>query len=279
MPKINAGLLGLILLVMAATALAKDASIQSNARPFGLDITATVQTGASDASSVLFQSDVLPSMNTWINNNLGENITINDTTAISLDPTKLTLSTTSQARVYFVGEGAGYKNTLGYNTEGLGISSGDPKLIFPDATSRTSSYDPGSGKSTARSRWYPLVPGDFVDLGELQANTQLDFFLIANGARGGTMTYSTDSSINPDGIDHVVAYAMPDSPYLLVGFEDLYGGGDRDFNDLLFAVDIGATNVAALTAVPEPTTLLTLASFLVIAFVLQRRKSTASEAP
>ena len=278
MSKINAGLIGLLLLIMAEPALAEDAPIQSKARPFGLDITATVQAGATDAPSTLFQSDVLPSMNTWINNNLGENITINDTTAISLDPSKLALSTASQARVYFVGEGAGYKNTLGYNTEGGGVSSGDPALIFPDATSRTSYYDPGSGKSIARSRWYPLVPGDFVDLGELQANTQLDFFLIANGARGGTMTYSTDSSVNPDGIDHVVAYAMPDSPYLLVGFEDLYGGGDRDFNDLLFAVDIGTTNVAALTAVPEPTTLLTLASFLAIVFALQRRKNSASEA-
>lgn len=268
-------ILGLLLLALPTPSPAKESPIQSFARPFGLDIAGPVMRAASDESSALFQSDVLPSMNSWINTNLGENVSINDTTSIALDPSKLKLCTESEARVYFVGEGAGYKNTLGFNTQGSGISSGDPQLIFPDATSRVSSYDPGPGNSQSRSRWYPLYPGDFVDIGTLEADTQLDFFLIANGARGGTMTYSTDISTNPDGIDHVVAYAMPSSPYLLVGFEDLYGGGDRDFNDLLFAVDIGAANVAALASVPEPATLLTLASFLIIAFTVHRKKQAA----
>ncbi|VFQ46487.1 DUF4114 domain-containing protein [Desulfoluna butyratoxydans] len=268
-------ILGLLLLALPTPSPAKESPIQSFARPFGLDIAGPVMRAASDERSTLFQTDVLPSMNAWINTNLGENVTINDTTSIALDPSNLAISTESEARIYFVGEGAGYKNTLGYNTEGSGISSGDPQLIFPDATSRISSYDPGPGSSESRSRWYPLYPGDFVDIGNLEANTQLDFFLIANGARGGTMTYSTDTSINPDGIDHVVAYAMPSSPYLLVGFEDLYGGGDRDFNDLLFAVDIGTANVAALASVPEPATLLTLVSFLIIAFTVHRKKQAA----
>jgi hypothetical protein len=56
----------------------------------------------------------------------------------------------------------------------------------------------------------------------------------------------------------VIAFAMEDSPYLLIGFEDLFGGGDRDFNDLLFAVDIGEQNVKnlqALVATPEPSSI------------------------
>jgi len=273
--KARYAILGLLFLALSTPAQAKESPIQSFARPFGLDIAGPVIKASSDDRSTLFQSDVLPSMNSWINTNLGENVSINDTTGITLDPSNLVLSTVSETRVYFVGEGAGYKNTLGFNTQAGGTDSGDPKLIFPDATSRISSYDPGPGSSESRSRWYPLYPGDFVDLETLAADTQLDFFLIANGARGGTNTYSTDTSINPDGIDHVVAYAMPASPYLLVGFEDLYGGGDRDFNDLLFAVDIGAANVAALTSVPEPATLLTLAAFLIIAFTVHRQKRTA----
>ncbi len=32
---------------------------------------------------------------------------------------------------------------------------------------------------------------------------------------------------------------MPNSRYVMIGFEDLYGGGDLDYNDLLFVVDIG----------------------------------------
>lgn len=270
--KTHAALLCLFVLAFSGPALSKESPIQAFARPFGLDITGPVMLAASDERSALFQDEVLPSMNAWINTNLGEKISINDTTGISLDPAKLTLATASEARVYFVGEGAGYKNTLGFNPEAGGADSGDPRLIFPDATSRTTYYDPGPGNSVARSRWYPLYPGDFVDLGPLAAGSQLDFFLIANGAKGGTMTYSTDASVNPDGIDHVVAYAMPSSPYLLVGFEDLYGGGDRDFNDLLFAVDIGTANVTALATVPEPATILTLASFLLLAFAFQRKR-------
>jgi hypothetical protein len=64
--------------------------------------------------------------------------------------------------------------------------------------------------------------------------------VIANGANGGKTSFSTQRSENLDGINHVVsfAYTVKDSPYLILGFEDLLGGGDRDFNDVLFAVVI-----------------------------------------
>jgi hypothetical protein len=42
------------------------------------------------------------------------------------------------------------------------------------------------------------------------------------------------------------------SPFLLIGVEDLFGGGDQDYNDLVFAVDIGAENVARLVAATVP---------------------------
>jgi hypothetical protein len=34
----------------------------------------------------------------------------------------------------------------------------------------------------------------------------------------------------------------------------LFGGGDRDYNDVLFAVDIGAVNLQKLISTPEPST-------------------------
>ena len=43
-----------------------------------------------------------------------------------------------------------------------------------------------------------------------------------------------------------MALADPDSPYLLIGIEDLPGGGDEDYNDLVLALDIGAGNVAGM---------------------------------
>jgi len=259
-----------VMLVHAGlTASAETSPVQSSARPFGLDIVGPVQLAGSDADSAVFQSETLPTMNELINTSLSENTSIEDTSSISLDPSNLYLATESDVRVYFVGEGAGYHNTLGFNVDGGGISSGDPLLIFPDATS-SDSYLGDVSNTGVRSASAPLLPGDFVDLGNFEAGTQLDFFLIANGANGGTNVFSTDTSVNPDGINHV--YALADSPYLLIGFEDLYGGGDLDFNDLLFVVDIGTANVNALTNAPEPSTLMSLGSFILFAMYLERRK-------
>lgn len=60
-----------------------------------------------------------------------------------------------------------------------------------------------------------------------------------------------------------MSFATVYDSYLVIGFGDLLGGGDRDFNDLLFEIDIGAVNVAALTGTPEPATCRTMGLFLV----------------
>lgn len=70
------------------------------------------------------------------------------------------------------------------------------------------------------------MPGDFVNLGSFKAGTLLDFFLISNGANGGNNVFSsTDSKLNTDRINHVVSFTQVNSPYVLVSFEDMYGGG------------------------------------------------------
>ncbi len=222
--------------------------VQSPARPFGLNIVDGVGLAGSDAASADFLNNTLPDMQQMIDQNLGERVAISnqaltgDLTA--LDPAELKLSVATDVRLFFVGEGAGYHNSMGFNTEGGGISTGNPLLIFPDASSPNSYLSSGNGTRTASQ---PLFPGDFVDLGSFDAGTQLDFFLIANGANGGQNLYSTDSSLNGDGLDHVVAFAQAESPYLLIGFEDLWNGGDKDYNDLLFAVYFGEQNVDTLT--------------------------------
>ncbi|MCP5522491.1 MAG: DUF4114 domain-containing protein [Verrucomicrobiales bacterium] len=238
--------------------------------PFGLDLVAPVNLAGSDDASASFQQNVLPAVTDFLNTQLSESQSV-DASAMLLDPTRLELQTASDVRVYFIGEGAGYHNTLGFTTDGSGsVTSDTAALIFPDASSSVSTYDPAS--TPLRTTSAPLLPGDFVDLGTLDAGTLLDFFLIANGASGGSNVYSTETSLNPDGINHVVAfsYAIPDSPYLIIGFEDLYGGGDKDYNDLLFAVDIGAANIKALTANSEPAFLFILGGFG--AFVWSRRR-------
>lgn len=102
----------------------------------------------------------------------------------------------------------------------------------------------------------------------------MDFFVIANGAGGGTNAYSAPATRNPDQLDHVVSFVLPDSPYLIIGFEDLFGGGDRDYNDVVFAVDIGAANLQRLISTPEPGTLAILLGCLSwVVFSTRRRAS------
>ena len=240
------------LVAVSATAFGQTESpVQSAARPYNLDIAAPVQLAGSDAASSDFQTNVLPGMLTIVNNNLSETTSVKDMDAVSIDPKNLTLTSDATVRVYFLGEGAGYRNTLGYSTTNNGQVSSDAALIFPDASSSNGLNGSGSDVRTSSE---PLAAGDFVDLGTFTAGTSLDFFLIADGANGGSNYYSTQESLNRDGIVHAVSIAPDGSAYLIIGFEDLWGGGDRDYNDLVFAVEIGKANVANLSGLgaPEP---------------------------
>ena len=168
-----------------------------------LDITAPIiSPPASDPQAALFMNNTLPTLNAWQQTNLPKYQAQNQYTTTSLDPSLLTLRTTQDVQVFFVGNYGGYQNTLGINTSGTSVISGNPQIIFPSSQSPS--------------------PGSFVDLGTMQAGTILNFFLISNGMHGGTNVFSTTASANPDGFNHVVEYVAPDSPYLLLSFEDMY---------------------------------------------------------
>jgi hypothetical protein len=71
-------------------------------------------------------------------------------------------------------------------------------------------------------------------------------------------------SRNPDGIAHVAVDAIGAGSFI-VGFEDLFGGGDLDYDDNIFTFEGG------LQRVPEPATLSLLALGLIP--VLRKRRS------
>ena len=72
-------------------------------------------------------------------------------------------------------------------------------------------------------------------MGKMNAGTQLDFFMIANGANGGSKVYSNQPSSNSDGLSHMLAYTytFKDSAYLVLAFDDSSSNGDRSFSDLV----------------------------------------------
>ncbi|MBL9172080.1 MAG: hypothetical protein JNL10_00975, partial [Verrucomicrobiales bacterium] len=142
-------------------------SVQSSERPFDLNIAGPVQVGGSDKASKEFMSGDLLELTKFINTKLSETSPVNDSTML-LNPEKLVLKNASDVRVYFVGEGAGYQNSLGYNTDGGGVTSGNPELIFPNASSKVNSMDPKAASGAKRTSSEPLLPGDFVELGTVQ---------------------------------------------------------------------------------------------------------------
>ncbi|MBD2777709.1 DUF4114 domain-containing protein [Iningainema tapete] len=212
-----------------------------------------------------------------------EGIAIPENKLTKLDPTKLQLKSDHNVRVWFLNEGAAYKNQLAF--EAINGSSYQKGMIFKDASCQDGNQ---CEKPSSDGK---LNVGDYVDLGNLSAGTLLNFWLKANGASPKAVDgtdpttntkniYGADATQNPDTMEHVIA-AYDFDGYLLIGFEDLFGtkgwtgngnngiGSDRDFNDLVFVVDVGKDNIAS---VPEPATVAALLGVGAFGMVKSRRR-------
>ncbi|MBW4631680.1 MAG: DUF4114 domain-containing protein [Iphinoe sp. HA4291-MV1] len=205
-----------------------------------------------------------------------EEIAIPEDKLKKLDPTKLSLKYDNNVRVWFLNEGASYKNQLAY--EAIKGSEYQKGLIFDNISCDSSN----SANSACQVGENPgvLDIGDYVDLGKISGGTQLNFFLKADGFNNPNGNiYGADASQNPDKLNHIVAYEV--DGYLLLGFEDLYGpegsteGGnngiasDRDFNDVVFLIDFGKNNIAT---VPEHTSAIALVGIGAAGLVTLRRR-------
>ncbi len=68
--------------------------------------------------------------------------------------------------------------------------------------------------------------------------------------------YFTETARNPDGIRHALTYAVIDNPaMLLLGFENLYGGGDRDYQDMVISLELVKPAAVEATIDINPDTL------------------------
>lgn len=113
------------------------------------------------------------------------------------------------------------------------------------------------------------VPNTTLSLGTFAANTLLTFKMTVSNT--GFSFFTGDASSNPDSFMHAVYVSDAGKP-LVVGFEDIFGGGDRDYNDLVFSL----TNVYAAAGpspVPEPESYAMLAAGLLLIRLAKKRKS------
>ena len=152
--------------------------------------------------------------------------------------------------MYFLYEGACYTNALGATIANASnptnqILTGNTFTIFPCAHSSISYIC--ASNSGVRSQSEPLLAGDFVQLPTVNAGQQLAFFIMAN-LTGNTPadTYYNGTSNNDDNFQHMIAFFPDNSQYIIIGFEDMYNGGDKDCNDLMFVVDVGPPNAVSL---------------------------------
>lgn len=290
-PALLAATLGASLLTSAAAPAAADGTVspvQANVDPLGLPIVGPVMTAGSDAAAAQFDQSTLSQALGFIQANLpdGRNNTGNQK-VFSVDPSKLVLAQTANLQAYFVSESAGFSSTLGFNTTGVGVSSGNPQLIFPNVSSPEDFNPNAADNYGAPSVSQPLVPGDFVNLGTYAKGTPLNFFLIANGANGGNTVFNSGgAAANPDGIAHTggftaSVFAVPqlNSPYLFINFKDWWGGGDQDYNDAVIAINVGTATIHSLMATPEPSLYLTLGGFLALALWAKRRMDRTVQVP
>ncbi len=98
-----------------------------------------------------------------------------------------------------------------------------------------------------------------ISLGTFTKGTELIFRIHVNNT--GNDFFSGAGSRNPDNVPHAIVDDAFSSTETYVGFEDLLGGGDRDYDDLRFSF----TNTTSEpgTTIPEPGTLLLLGSGLI----------------
>lgn len=149
-------------------------------------------------------------------------------------------------------------------------TSGEVILTFLSKSAAYSSDLFLSGSSESILNNQTAVSGQQFSLGSFQAGAELIFSIFVNDT--GHTFFNGIASNNADNVLHT-AYSNYHGKPLKVGFEDLYGGGDRDFNDLVFSLSNIVIGVAPVVAVPEPETYAMLLAGLFAIGALKRRKA------
>lgn len=190
---------------------------------------------------------------------------------------RMTMTEDGEATVAFKNSVAGYKNSLGWYTIDKDGTIRSPQLFFSNAKTIAGGTQFSLGTLAAGTEigffvianggngWWQGSDGSSISSSQIDFSQGTLRFEDENGNEANAygdsaakivyekdgVEYSIDkhvfhsnsnSALNADGQIHGGAGWDSATGDLLVGLEDLYGGGDRDYNDILFHVDMGNTS-------------------------------------
>ena len=201
---------------------------------------------------------------------------------------QLEINTDYEGSIVFEGETAGYRNTLGsYKIDENGdiidvvfhftnaSSNGSGGTLTPGVSSSNLSLTAGeqvgffivaNGYSVNNSyQGLDFDTGQLVFRDSLGNIANIDdsnptlWFVALDGSETQIQTNKyhsadgqiSDYNLNPDGISHIVGLMSPPDGYIRLGFEDLYNGGDLDFDDCVFTAYIGTSNTVLPASPPS----------------------------
>jgi hypothetical protein len=148
---------------------------------------------------------------------------------------------------------AAFSNTLGvYEIDEMGLIR-DVRILLNDV-GETSECDLITGVEAGHTLGFFIIADGksfantlmnsdtltFLDRNNAAGNTDggVGLFLAVNGTTQGlNVFHSHAAALNPDGVQHAISGLSANGNKLIFGFEDLFGGGDRDYQDVLFSID------------------------------------------
>ena len=106
---------------------------------------------------------------------------------------------------------------------------------------------PPSGTLNPLGQGHVTQPGSIFPIGVREANENTILYIKTDE---NNIFYSDPKIANRDGIEHVRVVPIDSNGYIVsVGFEDLLGGGDKDFNDIY--LEISCRPIIHPPSVPE----------------------------
>ncbi len=205
------------------------------------------------------------------------------------DMTKLSVAESMHGSVTFNSESAGYKNALGMYKIAADGTIHDVSILWANASLKGSGGNLLANQSNVgfelaageRLGFFVVPDGysqkemaklledqkgsfKFTDAkgnpGNINAGAELKLVHVSEkggesvikSTYGTSVFHSVDNGsmgLNGDKLNHVVAKVDVATGAVRIGFEDLKGGGDKDYDDSVFTLNLGSTNAALVSKI------------------------------